>query len=121
MKIVIKIIAVLASIIGIMAVITGTSVLLGLFDPGYQYFTALIGYNIIMGTVSVITGFFIWQRNSKAFYFVYFIAGAHIIVLLLIITLFSNVISEQSIDAMTFRSIAWIIFSGIIWKDKQQL
>ncbi len=117
MRIIIKIISVLAIIIGIMAVVTGSRVLLGVFDPGYKYFTELVSYNVIMGTVSVIVGVFIWRRNSKAFISSSIIAGLHILVLLSLITLFSDIISSHSISAMTFRSIVWIIFSIIIWKS----
>lgn len=116
MKIVIKIIAVLASIIGIMATITGSRVLLGLFDPGYEYFTALIVYNIIMGLVSLFAGTLIWKRNSKALLIASFITTAHIIVFLLLKTVFSDIISDHSVNAMTFRSVIWIIISIIVWK-----
>ena len=63
MKIVMKIVAVLATIIGIMAVVTGSRVLTGMFDPGYNYFTELISYNVTMGAVSVIAGIYIWQKK----------------------------------------------------------
>jgi hypothetical protein len=116
MKIVIKIIAVLAAIMGIMAVITGSRVLLGMFDPGYQYFTSLVSYNVIMGAVSIFAGVFIWQRNNKALLLALFITTAHIIVFLLLKTVFSDVISDHSVNAMTFRSVAWIIFSVVIGK-----
>ncbi len=121
MKIVIRIIAVLASIIGIIAAINGSRVLLGSFDPGYQYFTTLIVYNITLGLVSVIAGVLIWKRLNTALLLSFFIAGAHIIVLLLLITIFSDVISDHSVNAMTFRSVAWIIFSIVIWKGESQL
>ena len=117
MKIVIRIVAVLAAIIGTMAVVTGSRVLIGIFDPGYQYFTELVSYNVIMGAVSVIAGILIWRKNSKALLFAYFITGAHIIVFLLLKTAYSDVISDHSINAMTFRSIAWTIFTVIIWKS----
>ncbi|MCF6269151.1 MAG: hypothetical protein L3J41_05550 [Melioribacteraceae bacterium] len=42
MQLIIKIIALLSSIIGVMAVVTGSKVLLGMFYPDYQY------YNISM-------------------------------------------------------------------------
>lgn len=117
MKIVIKIVAVLAVIIGLLAAVTGTRVLLGLFDPDYQYFTILISYNIIMGLVSIAAGILIWRRNVKALILSYTITAFHIAVLLLLITIFSDIISIHSIGAMTFRSVAWIIFSMIVWKS----
>ncbi len=116
MKIVIKIIAVFASIIGIMATITGARVLLGMFDPGYEYFTALIVYNIIIGLVSLFAGVLIWKKNGKAFLVASLITVAHIIVFLLLKTVFSDIISDHSVNAMTFRSVIWIIISIIVWK-----
>ena len=116
MKIVIKIIAVLASFIGIMATITGSLVLLGLFDPGYDYFTSLIAYNIIMGLVSLFAGVLIWKRNSKALLVASIITVGHIVVYLLLKTVFSDIISDHSVNAMTFRSVFWIILSIIVWK-----
>ena len=121
MKIAVRIIAVLASVIGIMAAITGSRVLLGNFDPGYQYFRSLIIYNIIMGLVSVFAGVLIWKRNNKAFFLAPFITAAHILVFLLLKTVFSDVISDHSVNAMAFRSIAWIIFSVVIWKGNPQI
>ena len=121
MKIFIRIVAVAAAIMGIMAVVTGSRVLLGLFDPGYQYFTTLIGYNIILGIVSINAGIYIWKRNGKALFFAYFITTTHIIVLLLLLTVFSDIISDHNVNAMTVRSILWIIFSVIIWKGNLKL
>ena len=112
MKIAVKIIAVLAAVIGLMAVFVGSRVLLGLYDPGYQYFTSLVSYNVIMGTVSVFAGILIWTRNKKALMISFMILGAHIIVLLLLKTAFSDVISEHSVNAMTFRVSVWIVLAA---------
>lgn len=117
MKITVKIIAVLATIIGIMTIITGLRVLLGMFDPGYQYFTPLIVYNMIMGVVSVITGILIWKRSIKSLHLASFITCAHIVVLIILKTLFSDIISDESVTAMIFRSVAWIIVTVILWRS----
>jgi uncharacterized membrane protein len=116
MKYINKVVALLAAIIGIMAVVTGSRVLLGLFDPGYNYFTALISYNIFMGMVSFVAGILIWRQNSKALLLSKIITIFHIIVLLLLVTVFREIISIQSIGAMAFRSVAWLIFTLILWK-----
>jgi hypothetical protein len=117
MKILRRIIAVIAGIIGIMAAITGSRVLLGLFDPGYQYFTPLISYNVVMGLISVVAAFFIWKGDKKALYLAYFITAAHVIVFLLLKTIFSDIIADHSVNAMTFRSVIWIVFSVIVWLE----
>jgi len=121
MKIVIRIVAVLAAIVGIMAVVAGSRVLFGFSVPDYQYFTSLIVYNVFMGAASVIAGVIIWQGNNKSLLFASIISSFHIIVLLLLLTVFSDVISGHSINAMTFRSVAWVIFSIIIWKGNSIL
>ena len=116
MKIIIRIIAVLAVLIGITAVITGLRVIGGFFDPGYQYYLTLVSYNVIMGAISVMAGIFIWMKNKYALKYSIIIMVSHIIVLLSLVTIFNDIISAHSIGAMTFRSIAWIIFTTIIWK-----
>ncbi|MBL1213308.1 MAG: hypothetical protein HND52_08130 [Ignavibacteriae bacterium] len=121
MKIVLKITAVLAAAIGIMAIVTGSRVLFGFFDPGYPYFTSLIIYNIIMGSVSVFAGIYIWRQHSRALLYACIIGGLHILVLLSLLTIFNDVISNHSIGSMTFRSAAWIIFSLVVWKGYSRI
>jgi len=116
MKIIIKITAVLAVIIGLLSVIVGTSVLLGFFDPGYQYFELLIIYNIIVGVVSTADGILIWQKSKKVLLLSYIITGFHVLVLLLLLIMYREIISTNSINAMVFRSGLWIIFSLIMRK-----
>lgn len=111
-----KITAVFAVIIGLLSVLTGTSVLLKIFDPGYQFFILLIFYNMIMGFVSIVAGILIWKKNSRSLLVSYVITCFHIIVLLLLITIFKDVISSNSIGAMAFRSVIWIIFSLTVRK-----
>ncbi len=116
-----KIVAVLAIIIGSMSIVTGLRVIGGFFDPGYQYFSTLVSYNVIMGAVSVIAGVYIWQQNRNALIYSGIITGSHIIVLLLLLTIFNDVISDHSIGAMSFRSIAWIIITLVVWKVKTRM
>jgi hypothetical protein len=118
MKYLNKIVAVIAIIIGSMSIVTGLRVIGGFFEPGYQYFLTLVSYNVIMGAVSVIAGIYIWQRNKNSLLYSKIITAAHIIVLVLLLTIFSDVISDHSIGAMIFRSIAWLIFTFILWKAK---
>ena len=121
MKYLNKAVAVIAIIIGSMAVITGLRVIGGFFDPGYQYFLTLVSYNVIMGAVSVIVGIYIWLQNRNALIYSGIITAAHIIVLLLLLTIFSDVISDHSIGAMVFRSVVWIIFTLVVWKGKTKV
>ena len=115
MNILKKIIAALAVIIGLLATVIGTRVLLGLFDPGYQYFTALIIYNIIAGLASIYAGYLIWRNNKNAFTWSSLIFSAHLIVLILLKTVYADIISSHSVGAMTFRSASWLVITIILW------
>ncbi len=117
----IKIVSAIAIIIGIMSVITGLRVIGGFFDPGYQYYLTLVSYNVIMGAVSVIAGIYIWQRNRNGLIFSKIITAAHITVLLLLLILFNDIISDHSIGAMIFRSIAWLIILLVVWRGKSKI
>ncbi len=113
-----KPIAVIAALMGVLPVITGTRVLSGSFDPGYATFITLITYNILMGLVSVAAGYFIWTKTKQALLFSGFVAGGHILVLLSLLTVFNDVIATQSIKAMTFRSVVWIVIFLFVRKSK---
>ena len=56
------------------------------------------------------------KKNNKAILFTLFITSAHIIVFLLLKTVFNDVISDHSVNAMTFRSVAWVVITVIVWK-----
>lgn len=114
-----KIISIFAIIIGIMAVVTGFGVLGGIYEPGYKYYLPLVSYNVIVGAVSIITGVFIWVQKNKALLYSLLIAGAHFVVLILLLSVFDLVISDQSIGAMTFRFTVWLIISLILWRIKK--
>lgn len=120
MKITTKITAVLAILMGIMPIVTGSRVLFGFFDPGYRYFIILILYNIIMGSVSVFAGIYIWRNHRRALFYSVFIAVSHTVVLLSLLSKFNDIISDESIAAMTVRSALWIIFTTIVWKGNKK-
>jgi succinate-acetate transporter protein len=116
MKILLRIVAVLAAILGLLPVITGSRVLLGLFDPGYQYFTILVGYNILAGIAAIFAAVLIWKGDSKAQIAAYSLLGAHVIVWVLLKTVYSDIISFHSVNAMSFRVVSWIVFSLVLWR-----
>jgi hypothetical protein len=116
MKILLRIVAVLAAILGLLPVITGSRVLLGLFDPGYQYFTILVGYNILAGIAAIFAAVLIWKGDSKALIAAYSLLGAHVIVWVLLKTVYSDIISFHSVNAMSFRVVSWIVFSLVLWR-----
>lgn len=115
-----KIISIFAMIIGIMAVVTGFGVLGGFYEPVYKYYLLLVSYNVIMGIISIITSIFIWVQKNNALVFSSLIAGAHFVVLILLLSFFDLMISDQSKGAMTFRFTVWLIISLILWRIKKK-
>ncbi len=116
MKILIKITAAVAVIIGLLAAITGTRVLLGAFVPDYKFYTTLVVYNVLAGLISIVAGILIWkQKIFKALIVSFVILFSHLTVWVLIKTVFACMISQHSVNAMTFRVIIWIIISVVLW------
>jgi len=120
-KISINIGAGVAFLVGIMAAIMGTRVLTGALDPDYSVLTWLVYYNVIVGIVSIFTGFMIWKENTKAFLFSGIIAAGHISILISLLTIFSSVVATQSIKAMIFRSVIWIVLFLVVRKFKSTI
>ena len=118
-SILLKVVAAIALLIGLMAVITGTRVLTGYLIPDYNVLPLLVYYNVFMGFASIFTGILIWIKYSKALAFTVGIAVGHISVLLSLLTLFNSVVADQSIKAMIFRSIIWIVIFIILRKTKK--
>lgn len=119
-KIISRIVAAVAVLLGSMSVVTGTRVLNGWFDPGYTTFPLLIVYNIFIGLVSLVAGWLIWIKHSRALLLPAIITTGHIMVLLSLLTIFSDVVAHQSIKAMIFRSVVWVVIFLFVQKAGRQ-
>ena len=108
--------AIIAWMIGWMAVFAGGRVLLGTL-PDYYVIDWLPIYNFIVGVVTVlVTAILIW-RNSR--YALPAAAGtciAHVLVLLVLLTSFRDVVARDSLVAMTVRSVTWTIILALMFK-----
>ena len=104
-----KIAAVLALIIGAMAVVAGGGVLLGR-DPGYYVIDWLPIYNFIAGVLTVIVAApLLWRESRYALPAALVTFGAHGVVMLVIQTAYREVVASDSIKAMTVRLAVWTI------------
>ncbi len=108
MKITQSISVVLAGFIGIMSIISGSSVLLGFREVGYTVLTGLVVYNVAVGALSVITAFLIWKNFMLSKKYIYLILIFHASVLSYIY-FFSETVAIESIKAMTFRVGIWLL------------
>ena len=104
-----KIAAVLAFIIGVMAIFAGGQVLLGIL-PDYYVIDWLPIYNFVVGIASAFfTAIVIWKSSRLALPAAIGTFGLHAVVMVILQTAYHNVVAPDSIKAMTVRLIIWII------------
>ena len=108
MKITQIISVVLAGFIGIISIISGSSVLLGFREVGYTVLNGLVVYNVAVGVLSVITAFLIWKHfvfSKKMIFLILIFHGS----VLAYLYFFSETVAMESIKAMTFRVAIWLM------------
>lgn len=98
----------LAGAIGIMSVISGSMVLLGLREVGYTVLNGLVVYNVAIGMLSIITAILIWKTFTLSKKLISLILILHASVLVYLY-FFSETVAMESIKAMTFRVVVWLI------------
>lgn len=104
-----RIAAILAFIIGAMAVVAGGQVLLGKV-PGYYVINWLPAYNFTMGMLTVfIIALLIWTNNPYSRPAAISTFGVHAIVMLILQIAYRGVVAPDSIVAMSIRLIVWLI------------
>ena len=113
-KVLNKLAAVLAFIIGGMAVFSGGKVLLG-NDPGYYVIAWLPVYNYTIGILTVfITATLIWSHHRLAVTAAVITFSAHTLVMLILQAGYGGVVATESIRAMTIRIIAWTLILALM-------
>jgi hypothetical protein len=120
-----KIAAILALIIGAMAVFAGAQVLLG-NDPGYYVINWVPVYNYTAGILTIfITAILIWRGSKLAWFAAITTFSFHTLVMIILQTVHRDVVAVDSIRAMTIRMIAWAIILVLMFaqsrKDKKTL
>ncbi len=107
----------LAGIIGIMSVISGSSVLLGLREVGYTVLNWLVVYNVAVGILSVITAFLIWNNFPLSKKIISLILCSHAAVMTYL-GFFSETVAIESIQAMIFRVGVWLIIFILVHRTQ---
>jgi hypothetical protein len=109
-----KIAAVLAVIIGAMAVFAGGRVLLG-NDPGYYVIDWLPVYNFAMGVISILVlAVLIWRNSPYARPAALATLAAHVLVMLVLLTTYRDVVAADSLSAMTIRISVWLVILALL-------
>ena len=110
-----KIAAILALIIGGMAIFAGGSALLGR-DPGYYVINWLLLYNYTVGILTVfVTAILIWTNSRYALPAAIATFSVHALVMLILQVAYRGVVAPDSIVAMTVRLIVWAIILGLMF------
>lgn len=110
-----KIAAVLAFIIGAMAVFAGGQVLLGR-DPGYYVINWLPIYNLVMGVLAVlVVAPLIWRGSKWALPAAVVTLAAHTLVMVILRTAYGDMVAPDSLRAMTIRIVAWLVIVALVF------
>jgi len=109
-----KISAVLAFVVGIMAVVAGGKVLLGQM-PDYYVIDWVPVYNFLAGLVSAfIASILLWKNGKFALPTAALMLTSHTLVMIILQTAYRDVVAPDSIRAMTIRIAAWSVILTIM-------
>lgn len=103
-----------AFIIGAMAIFAGGKVFLG-HMPDYYVIGWLPVYNFTVGVISAsVTAIQIWKNSSFAMPAAVATLSAHVLVMIIIQSIYGDVVARESTTAMTVRIVAWIIILALL-------
>jgi hypothetical protein len=109
-----KIASVLAFIIGGLSIFAGALTMTG-WEPGYFVLNWLPVYNFILGLLTVfIPAILIWKNSKYAMPAAIATFSIHGIVTLLLLTVFRGTVAANSIGAMIFRLVTWLIILALM-------
>jgi len=110
-----RIAAILAFVIGAMAIVAGGQVLLGKV-PDYYVINWLPTYNFTMGVLTdFLTAFLIWNNSKYAMPAAIGTFSAHAIVMLILQAAYREVVAPDSIVAMSVRLAVWLIILALMF------
>lgn len=110
-----KIPSILAFLVGAMSIFAGGMVMRG-WKPGYSVLSWLPVYNFVIGLLTLIPAYLLWVDNRYAWTASIVTFGVHTIVLLLLLATFRGQVAAQSIGAMFFRVVVWIIILALLFR-----
>ncbi len=117
----IKIAAGLAFMIGAFSIFAGGMAMRG-WNPGWSVLKWLPVYNFGMGILTVlIPAILIWKNHPLAFVAAIIFFGIHLIATAILLLAFREVAATQSLLAMSFRLIVWIIILVLMYFMKNTI
>ncbi|NPA26745.1 MAG: hypothetical protein GXO36_04010 [Chloroflexi bacterium] len=107
--------ALLAFLIGAMAVFAGSKVVIFHIPVDYHVIPWLPVYNLTMGIVTVVfVAVALWRYGARAKRWALAVLLAHTTVLLLLLTVYRNEVANESLKAMSVRVTTWLIILGLL-------
>lgn len=112
--------SILAFTIGVMSILGGGLALRG-WDPGYSVLPWLPAYNLILGVLTLVPAVMIWIDHRHAMAAAIIMTSIHATILLLLLTLFRDAVAAESIRAMLFRLVIWMVILGLLFaRDRRK-
>lgn len=121
MKLVQRVLSVIAMLFGIATLVAGLRVLLGA-DPGYAVYQPLLFFNTVMGVAYVAAGIAAWFSTSRGWRAALSIFGFNAIALAMIAYLHAvpGTVALESVQAMILRTAVWLVLAlGLGWLDRR--
>lgn len=113
-QVIMKITAVLALIIGAMAVFAGGRVLLGIL-PDYYVINWLPVYNYTAGVLTVsVTAVLLWKNHRYGRAAAVATFAVHALVMAVLLTAYRGVVAPDSLRAMTVRLVVWAVILTLL-------
>ena len=116
-----KIAAVLAFIIGAMAIFAGGQVVFWGKVMDYYVIDWLPVYNLTVGVISLaVTSILIWKNHKFALSAAIATLATHGTIMFVLLTAYRGVVAPDSIRAMTVRIVVWVIILGLMLFQRKQ-
>ena len=113
--------SILAFILGALSIIAGGMAMRG-WSPGYFVLNWLPVYNFTMGALTVfIPAILIWRNSRHAMPTAIATFGIHAIVTLLLLSAFRGTPAAESILAMIFRLVVWLIILALMFFQSRKI
>lgn len=115
-----KLPSILAFLVSVMSIFAGGMVIRG-WRPGYSILSWLPVYNFMLGLLTLIPAYLLWVNSRHATTASIVTFAIHTIVLLLLLTSFRGQVAAQSIGAMSFRVVVWIIILALMFIQARKI
>lgn len=108
-----KLPSILTLLVGGMSILAGGMVLRG-WQPGWTVINWLPVYNFTVGLLTLVPAYLLWVGHRYALPASIAIFSIHTVILLLLLTILRNTAAFQSVSAMSFRVVTWIVIIALL-------